>query len=62
MPNLFENRISYKPFEYPEYDLEGWMPQSQAHWLHTEISMQGDIKDWNENLSESEKNLVGNIL
>jgi ribonucleoside-diphosphate reductase beta chain len=24
--------------------------------------MQGDIKDWNENLSEEEKNLVGNIL
>lgn len=62
MPKLFENRIPYKPFEYPEYDLEGWMPQSQAHWLHTEISMQGDIKDWNENLSKSEKNLVGNIL
>jgi ribonucleoside-diphosphate reductase beta chain len=38
------------------------MPQSQAHWLHTEISMQGDIKDWNENLTPSEKNLVGNIL
>jgi len=62
MPKLFENRIPYKPFEYPEYDLDGWMPQSQAHWLHTEISMQGDIKDWNENLTPSEKNLVGNIL
>jgi ribonucleoside-diphosphate reductase beta chain len=24
--------------------------------------MQGDLKDWNENLSEEEKNLVGNIL
>ena len=24
--------------------------------------MQGDLKDWNENLNESEKNLVGNIL
>jgi ribonucleoside-diphosphate reductase beta chain len=24
--------------------------------------MQGDIKDWNENLTESEKHLVGNIL
>jgi ribonucleoside-diphosphate reductase beta chain len=34
----------------------------QAFWLHTEIPMQGDIKDWNENLTPSEKNLVGNIL
>jgi ribonucleoside-diphosphate reductase beta chain len=24
--------------------------------------MQGDVKDWNENLTNSEKNLVGNIL
>jgi ribonucleoside-diphosphate reductase beta chain len=44
------------------YYTEGWLPIMQAHWLHTEISMQGDIKDWNEHLSPSEKNLVGNIL
>lgn len=62
MPKLFENRIEYKPFEYPEYYTEGWLPQAQAFWLHTEISMQGDLKDWNENLESHEKNLVGNIL
>jgi len=59
---LFDNRIPYKPFEYPEYYLEGWLPQAQAFWLHTEIPMSGDIKDWNEKLKLSEKNLVGNIL
>jgi ribonucleoside-diphosphate reductase beta chain len=60
--SLFDNRIPFKPFEYPEYYTEGWLKQAQAFWLHTEIPMQGDIKDWNENLSISEKNLVGNIL
>ena len=60
--NLFTERIAYKPFEYPEYYTEGWLKQAQAFWLHTEISMQGDVKDWKENLNESEKNLVGNIL
>ena len=59
---LFDNRIPFKPFEYPEYYTEGWLKQAQAFWLHTEIPMQSDIKDWNENLSVSEKNLVGNIL
>src|SRR6056300_1685660 len=59
---LFDNRIPFKPFEYPEYYTEGWLKQAQAFWLHTEIPMQGDIKDWNENLSAEEKNLVGNIL
>ena len=59
---LFDNRIAYKPFEYPEYYKEGWLKQAQAFWLHTEIPMSGDVKDWNEKLTDSEKNLVGNIL
>jgi ribonucleoside-diphosphate reductase beta chain len=59
---LFTERIEFKPFEYPIYYNEGWLKQAQAFWLHTEISMQGDVKDWNENLSKEEKNLVGNIL
>jgi ribonucleoside-diphosphate reductase beta chain len=59
---LFDERIAYKPFDYPEYYTEGWLKQAQAFWLHTEISMQSDIKDWNERLNEKEKNLVGNIL
>jgi ribonucleoside-diphosphate reductase beta chain len=59
---LFDERIPYKPFEYPIYYNEGWLKQAQAFWLHTEIPMQGDVKDWNEKLTEAEKNLVGNIL
>ena len=60
--SLFTERLEYKPFEYPEYYTEGWLKQAQAFWLHTEISMQGDVKDWNEKLTKSEKNIVGNIL
>lgn len=62
MAQLFKERIEYKPFEYPVYYTDGWLPQAQAFWLHTEISMQGDVKDWNEKLTKSERNLVGNIL
>ena len=62
MSKLFTERIEYKPFEYPIYYTEGWLKQAQAFWLHTEISMQGDVKDWNEKLTSEEKNLVGNIL
>ena len=60
--SLFEKRIAYKPFEYPEYYTEGWLKQAQAFWLHTEIPMSSDVKDWNENLTENEKHVVGNIL
>jgi len=59
---LFKERVEFKPFEYPIYYTEGWLKQAQAFWLHTEISMQGDVKDWNEFLTPAEKNLVGNIL
>lgn len=60
--SLFDHRVEYKPFEYPEYYTDGWLKQAQAFWLHTEISMSGDVKDWNEKLTYAEKNLVGNIL
>ena len=59
---LFDERIAYKPFDYPEYYTEGWLKQAQAFWLHTEIPMSGDVKDWNESLNDKEKSLVGNIL
>lgn len=60
--NIRTPRVAYKPFEYPVYYTEGWLKQAQAFWLHTEIPMQGDVKDWNEKLTDKEKNLVGNIL
>ena len=62
MSKIFQERIPFKPFEYPIYYTEGWLKQAQAFWLHTEIPMQGDVKDWNERLTPAEKNLVGNIL
>ena len=54
-------RIAFKPFEY-QWAYDYWFAQQNAHWLHTEINMQKDVKDWNEGLSESEKNVIGNIL
>ena len=62
MSKLFTERVPFKPFEYPIYYNEGWLKQAQAFWLHTEIPMQMDVKDWNETLTDAEKNLVGNIL
>jgi len=59
--NLLQERIVYKPFEYPEAH-DYWLKQQQAHWLHTEVPMMGDINDWKQNLTETEKNIVGSIL
>ncbi len=59
--NLTKERIIYKPFEYPEA-FDYWMKQHQAHWIHSEVPMMSDINDWKQNLSETEKNIIGSIL
>ena len=59
--NLLHERIVYKPFEYPQA-YEYWLSQQQAHWLHTEVPMMSDLNDWKQNLSETEKNIIGSIL
>ena len=59
--DLLKERIVYKPFEYPEAH-DYWMKQQQAHWLHTEVPMMSDVNDWKQNLTETEKNIIGSIL
>jgi ribonucleoside-diphosphate reductase beta chain len=58
---ITEQRLEFKPFEY-QWAYEAWFKQQNAHWLHTEISMQKDVKDWNDGLTLEEKNVIGNIL
>lgn len=58
---LLDTRLVWSPFEYPQaYDY--WQRQQQAHWLHTEVSLASDINDWKLKLTDSERNLVGNVL
>ena len=59
--SLIEERIVYKPFEYPEA-FDFYMKQQQAHWLWTEVPMMADVNDWKQNLTETEKNIIGSIL
>ena len=59
--DITSERIVYKPFEYPEAH-DYWLKQQQAHWLHTEVPMMSDVNDWKQNLTETEKNIIGSIL
>ena len=61
MSNITEERIVYKPFEYPQA-FDYYMKQQQAHWLWTEVPMMADVTDWKQNLSKTEKNIIGSIL
>jgi len=59
--DIRQERIPYKPFEYPKAS-EYWLKQQQAHWIHTEVPMMSDINDWKQNLTDNEKNIIGSIL
>jgi ribonucleoside-diphosphate reductase beta chain len=58
---LTEERITYKPFEYP-WAYSFWKKQQQVHWLPEESPLGDDVRDWNNNLTEAEKNLLTHIF
>ena len=54
-------RLFYKPFEYQEA-FNFYKDQHRVHWLADEVPLASDLNDWKQKLTESEKNLIGNIL
>jgi len=58
---LTENRNYFKPFNYP-WAYEAWLKHEQSHWLHTEVPMLEDVKDWKKKLTDSEKNFLTHIF
>ena len=58
---ITEPRNFYKPFEY-QTAFDFYKDQHRAHWLADEVPLASDLNDWKLKLTESEKNLIGNIL
>jgi len=58
---LTEERQFYKPFSYP-WAYDAWLKHEQAHWLHTEVPMIEDVKDWKNRLKEDEKKFLTHIF
>jgi ribonucleoside-diphosphate reductase beta chain len=58
---LTDDRNSFKPFHYP-WAYEAWLKHEQAHWLHTEVPMLEDVKDWKKRLTPSQKHFLTNIF
>ena len=56
-----DQREYFKPFHYPwAYDM--WLKHEQSHWLHTEVPMMGDVKDWKLRLTQEEKFFLTNVF
>jgi ribonucleoside-diphosphate reductase beta chain len=59
--NLTDERNYFKPFNYP-WAYDAWLKHEQAHWLHSEVPMAEDVKDWKKKLTNEEKQFLTNIF
>jgi ribonucleoside-diphosphate reductase beta chain len=59
--NLLKERNSFKPFNYP-WAYNAWLQHEQSHWLHTEVPMAEDVKDWKNKLTQPQKHFLTNIF
>jgi len=59
--SLTEERTYFKPFNYP-WAYDAWLKHEQAHWLHSEVPMLEDVKDWKNKLTAPEKQFLTNIF
>jgi ribonucleoside-diphosphate reductase beta chain len=58
---LTDERNYFKPFTYP-WAYEAWLKHEQSHWLHTEVPMLEDVKDWKNRLTQNEKEFLTHIF
>lgn len=59
--SIFEKRINYKPFEYPEI-LDFTNLINKSFWVHSELDFTADVQDFYSHLEEKEKQAVKKSL
>jgi ribonucleoside-diphosphate reductase beta chain len=59
--SLTDERNHFKPFNYP-WAYDAWLKHEQSHWLHTEVPMLEDVKDWKKKLTNEEKQFLTHIF
>lgn len=52
---------TYRPFKYP-WAMKAAEEHENTHWHEGEANLEGDVADWQNNLTEAERNLVHQIL
>ena len=59
--NVFEKRITLKPYEYPElYEYVSAIRHS--YWIHSEFNFTSDIQDFKTRLTDLERNAIKNTM
>jgi ribonucleoside-diphosphate reductase beta chain len=58
--DITQERTTFKPFKYP-WAYDAWLQHEQSHWLHTEVPMSEDVKDYKK-LNNHEQEFLTKIL
>ena len=58
---LFDKRVNYKPFEYPEV-LQFTSAINKSFWVHSEVDFTADTQDFHSHLTPAERNAVKRAL
>lgn len=59
--SIFEKRVNYKPFEYPEV-MTFVEAINKSFWVHSELEFTADVQDYKSNLSSIEQEVVKRSL
>jgi ribonucleoside-diphosphate reductase beta chain len=58
---MTDERSYFKPFNYA-WAYDAWLKHEQSHWLHSEVPMLEDVKDWKKKLTKEEKQFLTHIF
>ena len=58
---MTEETVAFKPFTFP-WAYDAWLEHEQSHWLHSEVPMTEDVKDYKTKLSEKEQEFLTKVL
>lgn len=59
--SIFDKRVNYKPFEYPEI-LSFTEALNKSFWVHSEVDFTADVQDFHSHLDFNEKEVIKKSL
>lgn len=59
--SIFEKRVNYKPFEYPEV-LKFTSAMNNSFWVHSEVDFTADVQDFHAYLQETDRQAIKKSL
>jgi ribonucleoside-diphosphate reductase beta chain len=59
--SIFDKRINYKPFEYPEV-LKFTSAMNSTFWVHSEVDFTADVQDFHSHLNDADRQAIKKSL